>query len=123
MTWNSDLIIPGTEYGNPRQQVRANQARSNAYRPEPYTHGMTGSEVRDFNSRMSAMMPQIATADASMGLRGMFEGDLPRGATWSPQRTAQYMTGTPGSTGLAGGGASGGRSMQTMQQPLRLLQI
>lgn len=115
MSWSSDTIIPGREYGNPRAQ-----AAQQRYEPSQQTiHGMNLREAEAFNQRMSEMMPKLVTADPSASRRGMFDSELPKGATWGP-RTAQYA-GVGGTFGLGpgapAGAPAGSRSMNTMQFP------
>lgn len=111
----SDLIIPGREFGDPREQVRE---ASLSRRAEPQlVHGMTETQMERLHQRMNEMMPQLVSNNPQHRTRSLFEDTLPKGANWEPRRTGQLMSGTlsmntPGSTSSWSGG-----SMQTVQRP------
>jgi SPP1 gp7 family putative phage head morphogenesis protein len=118
--WNSDLIIPGSSYGDPRVQSR----QASAPRPSrPDTiHGMTPNEAAALNERMSTMMPRLASSNPTLNRRDVFTKDLPAGATWDPRRTGQMSGGGRGWGN--GGGASnfgpsagGGGDFSSQQRP------
>lgn len=122
MSWESDIIVPGSEYGDVRRQALEARARDYVMRRQAQetVHGLTPAQLSGLHSRMNEMMPRMATTDASQQVRSLFDDTLPKGATWDARRTAQAygvggMFGLPNMPG--GGGAGGGRNMYTVQRP------
>jgi SPP1 gp7 family putative phage head morphogenesis protein len=126
MAWNGDKVVPGSNYGDPRKQAerarledraRLFQTRSSG---GELVHGMTPEQMAQVNARMGSMMPRLSTSDPTQQRRDLFATDLPKGANWSPSRTAQYGGGAGGFAGGVPGlnnSGGGGRNMYTTQRP------
>lgn len=120
MTWNSDLIMPGSEYGNARIQAAAArvQDRYAARESQQTVHGLTSVQMNQLHGRMNEMMPRLASTDASQQVRSLFDDTLPKGATWDARRTGQaYGMGGMGMPNAPGGSGGGGGSMYNVQRP------
>ncbi len=69
-------------------------------------HGLSTSQIDQLHDRFSSFMPAITkTAGNSSSLQDLFQGDLPKGASWDPRRA--QLTAPSG----------GGRQMVTVQTP------
>lgn len=71
-------------------------------------HGLSGSDIEAMRDRFEKFTPGLASKYASNDrLKELFSQDLPKGASWSSTKTAQYQYGTPG----------GGKTLTTNQMP------
>ena len=88
--------------------AKISDARAAAPTQAELAHGMTTSEIEAMRDRFEKFTPGLASKYASNDrLKELFQGDLPKGAAWSPSKTAQYQYGTPG----------GGKTLTTNQMP------
>lgn len=82
---------------------------SNPFTKEDLPHGLTRSDLKIMQERMTSFEPRIANlGNAQTKIRSLFEEDLPKGATWDIRKTAQS---------ISYGSAGPSRNLVTQQMP------
>jgi len=99
-------------YGDPRQAAERENRTASVQERQGLVHGLTPQTIAQLNERMENMLPQLVSSNPSSQRQAMFQDRLPRGASFSPQRTAQMLTTNPSS--MMG---AGGRNLVTVQRP------
>lgn len=80
---------------------------SSATSQQDDAHGLSSQQIGDMADRFNKFLPSLAGGHSSNAVRDQFTSNLPKGANWTPGRSAQSMTGPNGS----------GNTMYTQQTP------